>query len=154
MKFTERPLTGKQEAFVVAYLGASNYNATQAARMAGYAGTDDTLASVGKQNLRKLPIRRAITAKQTMVQERSKVTPEFVLGRLVDLAFTTERDSDQMRALELIGKHLGMFQDKSVHHVGQFRIEVVRLEDPRVAPAIEGTAVDVGTLPEGGDSQD
>jgi hypothetical protein len=137
MKSTDRPLTGKQEAFVSAYLGASNYNATHAARLAGYRGNGNGLATVGAQNMRKLHVRREITRRQAALQEQSKVTPEYVLGKLLTLAESTERDSDQMRALELIGKHLGMFVDKTVHQVGQFRIEVVRLEDPR-APVTEG----------------
>jgi len=47
-----RKLTGKQHAFVVAYL-SNNYNGTAAAREAGYKGNDQTLAAVAYENLRK-----------------------------------------------------------------------------------------------------
>jgi hypothetical protein len=46
-------LTLKQELFVEAYLGAAKGNATEAARLAGYKGSDQTLAQVGAENLRK-----------------------------------------------------------------------------------------------------
>lgn len=45
-------LTGKQKVFVEAYL-ANGFNATEAARTAGYKGNDNTLSSVGYENLRK-----------------------------------------------------------------------------------------------------
>jgi phage terminase small subunit len=36
-------LTTKQRLFVEAFIGAANGNATEAARLAGYQGSDDTL---------------------------------------------------------------------------------------------------------------
>lgn len=45
-------LTTKQRMFVEAYL-SNGFNATEAARAAGYKGNDVTLASVGYENLRK-----------------------------------------------------------------------------------------------------
>lgn len=47
-----KKLTGKQHAFVLAYL-SNNYNGTAAARTAGYQGSDQTLAAVAYENLRK-----------------------------------------------------------------------------------------------------
>lgn len=41
----------KQEAFVAAYIGEANGNATEAARIAGYKGNAKTLGVVGVQNL-------------------------------------------------------------------------------------------------------
>lgn len=46
-------LTTKQEAFVAAYIGQARGNATEAARIAKYQGSSETLASVGAENLRK-----------------------------------------------------------------------------------------------------
>ena len=40
-------MTHKQKKFVEAYLGEANGNATEAARIAGYAGNDNTLKTVG-----------------------------------------------------------------------------------------------------------
>jgi len=52
-------LTGKQAAFVEAYLCC--WNATEAARRAGYAGNNGTLNAVGYENLRKPQIKEAIS---------------------------------------------------------------------------------------------
>jgi len=54
-------LTDKQQAFIDAYLGC--LNATEAARQAGYQGSDGTLGVVGHENLRKPKIRAAIDAR-------------------------------------------------------------------------------------------
>lgn len=45
-------LTGKQRVFINAYL-TNGFNATEAARIAGYKGNNVTLAAVGYENLRK-----------------------------------------------------------------------------------------------------
>jgi phage terminase small subunit len=45
--------TNKQQEFINAYLGVANFNATEAARIAGYKGNGNTLAAVGSENLRK-----------------------------------------------------------------------------------------------------
>lgn len=55
-------LTHKQSLFVSAYIGVANGNATEAARIAGYAGNVDTLKSVGCENLTKHYIADAIAA--------------------------------------------------------------------------------------------
>jgi len=49
-------LTEKQRAFVEAYMGEAEGNATRAAELAGYQGGENTLSSVGseKSGLRSL----------------------------------------------------------------------------------------------------
>jgi phage terminase small subunit len=51
-------LTPKQQIFIEEYL--STWNATEAARRAGYQGNDASLATIGWENLRKLEIADAI----------------------------------------------------------------------------------------------
>lgn len=46
-------LTAKQKVFVSAYLGESRFNATEAARIAGYGGDYATLRAIGSENLTK-----------------------------------------------------------------------------------------------------
>jgi phage terminase small subunit len=75
-------LTGKQQAFVNAYLGPANFNATEAARLAGYAGNDATLAAVGYENLRKPQIAEAINIRLT----ESSMSSHEVLKRLGEQA--------------------------------------------------------------------
>ena len=49
---SERPLTKMQQMFVDAYKGAAMGNATEACRLAGYRGSDATLAVRGSQLIR------------------------------------------------------------------------------------------------------
>lgn len=79
----EPKLTHRQRQFVDAYLGAARGNATEAARLAGYAATKRaTLAEIGSQNLRKLEIGEAIKSR---VSELA-MTAEEVLHRLSEQA--------------------------------------------------------------------
>ena len=52
--------TEKQRQFVLAYIGEARFNATEAARMAKYDGSDETLRAIGYENLTKPHIRAAI----------------------------------------------------------------------------------------------
>ena len=73
-------LSKKQRLFVEEYL--QTWNATEAARRAGYKGNDVTLASVGYENLRKPQIEEAIRLR---LQE-SAMSADEVLMRLADQA--------------------------------------------------------------------
>lgn len=75
-------LSGKQRAFIDAYLGEAKFNATEAARLAGYKGNDVTLASVGYENIRKPQIKSAIAA----YWERNAMSAEEALSRIADVA--------------------------------------------------------------------
>ncbi len=72
-------LTGKQAKFVAEYIVC--LNGTEAARRAGYAGDDRTLASVASQNFRKINISRAI---DEMLQEFAMPANE-VMAQLTDI---------------------------------------------------------------------
>src|SRR6187399_566616 len=63
-------LSLKQTAFVAAYLGEANGNATEAARIAGYKGNDDTLKVVGHENITKPYIADLILNAKATVMER------------------------------------------------------------------------------------
>lgn len=74
-------LTGKQRAFIEAYL--THFNATQAAKDAGYQTEDEnTFAAIGYENLRKPQIREAIDQR---LAERA-MTANEVLWRLAEQA--------------------------------------------------------------------
>ena len=128
-------LTPRQQRFVDEYL--IDLNATQAAIRAGYSPkTADRIAS---QNLRKLEVQQAISAAQSKRQERTELTADEVIrdlrevrdicmGRkivkVVEVAKfegeATPHEVDSLvfdpvganKALELLGKHIGMFGDK------------------------------------------
>lgn len=73
-------LTDKQKSFVEEYLRC--WNATEAARRAGYQGNDNTLGSVGWENLQKPAIIKHI---QRRLCESAMLADE-VLARLAEIA--------------------------------------------------------------------
>ncbi|MFZ7342934.1 terminase small subunit [Avibacterium volantium] len=131
-----RGLTDKQKRFVEEYL--IDLNATQAAIRAGY--SEKTAYSIGQENLTKPEIQAAIQTAQNKRAERVQITQDDVIrmllenievasgkkaviktevrksedGELVgdDVAQFVYESSSVNKALELLGKHLGMFKDK------------------------------------------
>lgn len=125
-------LTDKQTAFVREYL--VDLNATQAAIRAGY--SERTASRIGPQLLGKTCVREAIEKAQAKRARRVEVTQDYVLSNLVEVVERTmqrapvlDRKGEQVtdeegravwtfdakganKALELLGKHLGIFTDK------------------------------------------
>ena len=125
-------LTDKQTAFVREYL--VDLNATQAAIRAGY--SERTASRIGPQLLGKTWVREAIEKAQAKRARRVEVTQDYVLSNLVEVVERTmqrapvlDRKGEQVtdeegravwtfdakganRALELLGKHLGIFADR------------------------------------------
>ena len=62
-------LSPKQEAFVSAYIGAAHGNATEAARIAGYQGTDAVLRSIASENLTKPNIQERIAEYRKRIED-------------------------------------------------------------------------------------
>jgi phage terminase small subunit len=93
-KNAARPLTNKQRVFVEEYL--TTWNATEAARRAGYSGSDETLAVTGSENLRKPNVSEYIKKR---ISEKAMSADEVLL-RLGEIArgslkpFTKTRDDD------------------------------------------------------------
>lgn len=77
-------LTLKQQKFVAEYLKCGN--ATEAARRAGYKGSDKTLKSIGTENLSKPFIQGAIKEAKAKVMDVAIVDATFVLNGLRDIA--------------------------------------------------------------------
>lgn len=142
-----RKLTGKQRIFIDQYLQC--YNATEAARRAGYQGSDIVLGSVGCENLKKPKIAKAISeyfAASAMGRDETLARlgeqARTDLGDYIDAAGYVDVDKlkgdgkthlikkyemtrlaggnirvkievhDPQRALELIGKHHGLFVER------------------------------------------
>lgn len=119
-----KKFTTKQEEFIAAYLGEARGNATQAARIAGYANP----AEQGYQNLQKPHI--AARVKQHVAEKFASA--DAVLAELTDVALADWRDfieviardktgkpvkvrmdlSNKVKALELLGKHHQLFTEK------------------------------------------
>ncbi|MCT8574334.1 terminase small subunit [Glaesserella parasuis] len=128
-------LTDKQQRFVEEYL--IDLNATQAAIRAGY--SEKTARSIGQRLLTFVDIQEAIQEAQNKRAERVNVTQDDVLKGLLEIISMstgkqkiTETELSKVdgsivpmdvekvcfephaanKALELLGKHLGMFKDK------------------------------------------
>lgn len=109
-------LTDKQQRFVDEYL--IDLNATQAAIRAGY--SRKTADRIGPELLGKTCVLQAIKTAMQARQERTAITQDYVLEKLreiADKAASDTMDSDlkyanKLKALELLGKHLGIFDGK------------------------------------------
>jgi len=120
------PLTDKQKRFVEEYL--VDLNATQAAIRAGYSAK--TAQEQSSRLLSNVMVQQAVKEAQEARSARVELTQDWVLDRLREV---TERcmqheavldregnptgeytfnASGANKAIELIGKHLGMFKDK------------------------------------------
>ena len=124
-------LSRKQEAFVREY-DANNGNGTQAARKAGYKGSDNTLAVAASRDLLRNPKIMARLA-QVDAQIAAHMTPSRVKRRLHEISHNSEAAGQfgpAVRAEELIGKSLGMWVDQSIQLAGV-------LKDEHVAALIE-----------------
>lgn len=106
-------LTAKQLVFIEEYL--IDLNATQAAIRAGY--SKKTAQQVGSQNLSKLVIQTAIQRAMKQRSERTGITARKILDAIAEIGFADFSDdiraSDKLKALELMARHLGMFDNNA-----------------------------------------
>lgn len=120
------PLTPKQRRFVDEYL--TDLNGTQAAIRAGYG--EDGAAVRAHENLKDPDIAQAVEAAIADRSARLNVTQDWVVARLVEnvehamrAVPVLDRDGNETgdytyqgnvanKALELLGKHVGMFNAK------------------------------------------
>lgn len=140
-------LTARQERFVDEYL--VDLNATQAAIRAGY--SEKTAEQIGYQLLQKTSVAAAVAAKQQARSEKTELDERWILERLrenVERSMVAvpvmvfDRDKKEMvetgeytyqgnvanKALELIGKHRGMFAERHEHRHGGAVTVRVRIE--------------------------
>ncbi len=102
-------MTPKQAAFVREYM--IDLNATKAAIRAGY--KEKNAYQTGAENLRKPQIQQAIQEQRKAVEEKCKVTVEGILSQIAQIAQDEEvRTADRLKALELLGKHLGLWEKR------------------------------------------
>lgn len=103
-------LTDKQKRFCEEYL--IDLNATQAALRAGYKAK--TARSQGQRMLTKVDIQRHITDLMKERSDRTALTSDSVLQELSRIAMAQDVEitgKEKLKALELLGKHLGLFQN-------------------------------------------
>ena len=120
-------LTDKQVKFVNEYM--IDMNATAAYQRAGYDCSEEAARRAGSRLLTNVDIRTELDKRQKVIQEKAGISAQWVLdnlkyvaercmapepmydkeGNIIEWRFDS---SGANKALESIGKHLGMFKDK------------------------------------------
>jgi phage terminase small subunit len=113
-------LTPKQRVFVDEYL--RDFNATRAAITAGY--SEKTAHATGWENLRKPEIREAIDQRM----ESIAMGRDERLKELSDIARAGEKDTDRIKAIELLGKLAGDYTQK-VDQSGRLTVVIEYADD-------------------------
>ena len=98
----EVKLTDKQKRFCEEYL--VDLNATQAAIRAGYKHSD-----VGRRLVTKSHVSDYIEKLKKQQSKRTEITADRVLEAIAEIGFGEFKAKDRLKALELLGKHLGLF---------------------------------------------
>ena len=106
-------MTDKQKAFVDEYL--VDLNASAAARRAGY--SERTAGAEAVKLMGKPEIQAAISEAKAERSRRTEITADYVLNNLRNIAERCMIEEDfnpagANKALELLGKHLGLWTDK------------------------------------------
>jgi phage terminase small subunit len=135
-------LNARQEKFINEYL--IDLNGTQAAIRAGY--SKKTAQEIAAQNLTKPSIKKALEEKQKILSDETLITQKYVLNNLKHVFDYNSKEFDQVdmsgnhrsmmknpavavKAIELLGKHLGMFTDKVEHSLDDKTINILSFAD-------------------------
>lgn len=132
---TTQELTDRQARFCEEYL--IDLNATQAAIRAGY--SEKTANRIASELLSKLDIQEKITELKAERAKRTEMTQDSVIQELAAVTraeIKGVRAVDKLKALELLGKHLGMFVER--YEVNAAEIEK-RIAEAREQGKKEGT---------------
>lgn len=129
-----RKLTLKQQRFIQHYLETGN--GAEAVRKAGYnlgskQGSKQPLqalevaSSIATENLRNPAISNIIATEVLKL----KLKPENVLNRIDKIADKANKDSDKLKALELLGKHIALFGESTDTNLTQINITLGNKSD-------------------------
>jgi phage terminase small subunit len=103
-------LTTKMENFINEYF--IDFNASQAVLRAGYKST--TPNRLGTKLLKHPLVAAEIAKRKEIRQEKTELSAEYVITKLIAIADRHEEENPNatLRALELLGKHLGLYRDR------------------------------------------
>jgi phage terminase small subunit len=99
-------VTPKQQAFISAYI-ANGGQGSQAALAAGYSQKDSRNAACRMLKLEKIQ-KRLIRDREEQL-DRLAVNADWIVSKLMKEAENAESDATRVRALELLGKVVGVF---------------------------------------------
>lgn len=120
----KRGLTAKQARFVEEYLRDSN--GTQAAARAGFSRKSAARQAVDL--LHNPHVRAQIEKRQAKIQEQTGDTVERIIRELQEHRERAMEIGDlgaANRAVELRGKHLKMFADRTEHDIGESLLDLL-----------------------------
>lgn len=83
-------LTDKEFLFANYYLGEARFNATEAAKLAGY--SENTARQIGYENLTKPYIQDYINKKTSVIFEKLGITQEMIIQEMAKIAFVNLGD--------------------------------------------------------------
>jgi len=135
-----KPLTVKQQRFVNVYDG----NATEAARLAGYKGSENTLAQIGRDNLRKPKMAKLIAKREAGRNKkeiadrierqqfwtkilRKEMTRRGIIGKgeQAELVDIDPKFKDMLKASELLGRSEADFTDKLIVGIDEKMLQTI-----------------------------
>ena len=109
-------------------MAVGNVSGAEAARQAGYAGSNARRAS--HVNLKQPQVLRFIEDLRDAHARRNELSADMVTEGLLKLAHHADSSAARVRAWELLGKTLGMFIDKTqIEQVTTFADELESLQD-------------------------
>lgn len=118
-KNDKHQLTSKQLAFVVEYV--KDLNATQAAKRAGY--SEKNAESIASNLLKNIKVLEAIKKVKGQACADAEITPVLILQKLKEIMYIDPRAtvSDELKATELAGRYLGMWDGSGGRNNGEGR---------------------------------
>ena len=99
-------LTTKQTKFCDEYL--IDLNATQAYIRAGYKAENAEYSASRLLSNDKVSL--YIKEKQDEIAHRNDITVDFVVSGIKDIAMLGEQENNRLKAYDLLGKHLGIYE--------------------------------------------
>ena len=114
-----KTLTLRQQRFIFEYLNCMN--AAKSARNAGY--SVKTARAAGHRLLTNVYIKSAIERGLDEQMHRARVSSDKIIGEIGRVAFSDYPDTTgvrKMRALELLGKNMGLFAETPAQHKRRF----------------------------------
>ncbi|MFC3559533.1 terminase small subunit [Pedobacter jamesrossensis] len=101
-------MTHKQKKFISEYLKLGN--ATEAAKFAGY--SKKTAYSAGQRLLKNVEIIDEISKYHKIAVENAEITVTRVINMIKNIALNGKIESNRLRAMDLLMRHLGAYTDE------------------------------------------
>lgn len=129
------PLVDKrQESFVLEYI-KGHYNKRGAAIQAGYSKGSAGISASRALNYKHVKLR--IKYLEELVTNNEVISIEYIIQGIKEIADDgNAKDSDKLKAYELLGRHKAMFTDNKVIEVKPRRV-VIRNEEGQVKEEIK-----------------